>query len=136
VYYTRRNFEDAITTCEQAIDWGTENGQDVPLEAYYVTAAAYYYLDICRDDPNDEWSTGAVDRAVEAFNLYKAQRLDDAVALDNILKVFVLCRDYAGEPYTYKGAGFVDGFPEGYEEPTVLLELPGSGDEEESEPEE
>ncbi len=136
VYFTRRNYEDAITTFEQAIDWGTENGQEVPLEAYYVTAAAYYYLDICRDDPDDEWRTGAIDRAVEAFNLYKSRRLDDAVALDNILKVFVLCRDYAGEPYTYKGAGFVNGFPEGYEEPAVLLELPESGDEEEGESEE
>ena len=39
-----------------------------------------------------------------------------------ILKVFVLCRDYANTPPTIRFE-----FPERYEEPDVVLQLPGQG---------
>lgn|SRR5574341_68332 len=128
VYFTRRNYEDAIATFEQAIVWGEDNGEEVPIEAYYVTASAYYYLDICRNHPGDEWRTGAVDRAVQSFDLYHERRMDDPVALTNILKVFVLCRDWATDPFIHTGAGFVNGFPEDYEEPCVYVAKPGEED--------
>lgn len=128
VYFTRRNYEDAIETFDMAIEWGLENDQEIPLEAYYVTASAYYYLDVCR--PNEEWPEGAVDRALEAFEIYQERDMEDEAALTNILKVFVLCRDYAGEPYIYTGSGFENGFPIGYDEPDVYLERPGTEGEE------
>jgi tetratricopeptide (TPR) repeat protein len=112
VYYTRRNYEDAIATFEEAIAWGESNGEDVPLEAYYVTGAAYFYLNQCEY---------AVPRATHALELYEERYRNnpDPAALDNILKIFVLCRDHANPPYALT-------FPVGYEEPTVVLELPGS----------
>jgi tetratricopeptide (TPR) repeat protein len=118
VYFTRRNYEDAIAIFEEAIAWGEANDQTVPLEAYYVTAAGYYYLDLCAE---------AVPRSLEALDIYQRRRLEDPAALNNILSVFVLCRDYARDPYVYTGAGFTNGFPDGYQEPDVLIERPGSG---------
>ncbi len=128
VYFTRRNYESALDIFEEAIAWGEANNEVVPIEAYYVTAAAYYYLDICRDDPGDTWPTGAVDRALTAFNIYQDRRLDDEIALENILKVFVLCR-YAQHPYIYTGPGFNEnGFPIGYTEPDIEVQRPGLDD--------
>jgi tetratricopeptide (TPR) repeat protein len=118
VFYTRRNYEDAIATFEEAIAWGESSAEDVPLEAYYVTGAAYFYLNQCEY---------AVPRAFHALDLYEERfrNSPDPAALENILSIFVLCRDYANPPYTLT-------FPEGYEEPEVLLELPGSGGEDEA----
>jgi tetratricopeptide (TPR) repeat protein len=118
VYFTRRNYESAIAIFEEAIAYGKEHGEDVSLEAYYVTAAAYYYLDRCEI---------AVPRAVESLNLYRDRNMDAKNALTNILSVFVLCRDYAGNPYVHTGDDYVNGFPPGYQEPDVLVQRPDLG---------
>ena len=117
VYHVRRNYEDAIATYEELIAWNTANDVEVPLEAYLVTASDYYYLDKC---------DVAVPRAFEALEIYEDRRLDEPVALTNILSVFVLCRDYANTPPTISYE-----FPAGYEEPDVYLERgdPTTGDE-------
>jgi hypothetical protein len=83
-----------------------------------VTGAGYFYLNQCEY---------AVPRAFHALDLYEERYRNnpDPAALDNILKIFVLCRDYANPPYALT-------FPEGYEEPVVLLELPGSQGEDEA----
>ncbi|HEC21503.1 MAG TPA: tetratricopeptide repeat protein, partial [Chloroflexi bacterium] len=112
VYFTRRNYEDAIATFEEAIAWGEAHDEPVPLEAYYVTGAAYFYLNECDK---------AVPRLFHALDIYEQERLEDEAALNNILSGLVLCRDYARPPYPLQ-------FPEGYEEPEVLLELPNSGE--------
>ncbi len=117
VYHTRRNYEDAIATYEELIAWDTAHDVEVPLEAYLVTASDYYYLDLCDI---------AVPRAFQALDVYENRRLDEPVALTNILSVFVLCRDYANTPPTIAYE-----FPAGYEEPTVLLERNGNTSDEE-----
>ncbi len=118
VYHTRRNYEDAIATYEELIAWNTAHDVEVPLEAYLVTASDYYYLDLCDI---------AVPRAFQALDVYEDRRLDESVALTNILSVFVLCRDYANTPPTIAYE-----FPAGYEEPTVLLERGGDASGEEA----
>lgn len=119
VYYTRRNYESALEILEEAIAFGEENEVEVPIEAYYVTAGAYYYLDRCEL---------AVPRARQAFDIITADKSEepDVQALRNTLSVFVLCRDYAGKPYVLTVPGYTDGFPDGYEEPDVTLERGGA----------
>jgi len=123
VYFTRRNYESALGVLEEAIAWGEANQEaadvTVPVEAYYVSASAYYYLDRC-----DE----AMVRAANALELYESQRLEDPNALKNILSIYVLCRDYAATPPSVAVI-----FPAGYEEPTVTIELPGDEPESEAE---
>lgn len=115
VYFTRRNYEDAIDLFEEAIAWAEANGEPVPIEAYYVTASAYYYLDQC------EW---AVPFALEALTIYEDQEIDDANALRNALSVFVLCRDFTTKPYVHAEAGFTNGYPDRHlPEPDVRLTL-------------
>jgi len=117
VYYTRRNYESALEILEEAIAYGEAHNQTVPIEAYYVTAGAYYYLDRCEI---------AVPRTLYALDLYEENKLEDPGPLTSILSVFVLCRDYADSPYVLSTAGFTNGFPDRYEEPTVILERGGS----------
>lgn len=118
VYLTRRNYEDAIDILEEAIVWGETNSVDVPVEMHYVVASAYYYRASCEQ---------SVAHAATAFNLYNERELNDQNALINTLRIFVLCRDYnfSGNPVRYQGPGFVNGFPEGYVEPSVVVEAPG-----------
>lgn len=118
VYFTRRNYETSLEVFEELIAWGETHGEDIPLEAYYVTASAYYYLDEC---------SIAIPRTLFALDLYEDGLLEDPNALKNILSIFVLCRDYAREPYLHTGVGFVNGFPEGYEEPDVIVQRAGAG---------
>jgi tetratricopeptide (TPR) repeat protein len=131
VYLTRRNYEDAIAILSEAIAWGEAQDEDslgyqpVPIESYYVMASAYYYRNQCEF---------AVPLTVHAFRIYQQRELDDPGALENILKLFVLCRDYTVEPgdaVVHEGPGFTSGFPDGYQEPEVIIERPGSGDEDE-----
>lgn len=115
VYFTRRNYEDALAVLDEAIAWGEahagESGvPDVPIEAYYVSASAYYYLDLC---------DRAMPRAEQALDLFEHRRLEDQNALNNILRVYVLCRDYAITPPSQPVI-----FPDRYPEPEVLIELP------------
>ncbi len=125
VYYVRRNYEDAIGVFEEAIAWGeaqdpdSEDYQTIPLEAYYTLAAAYYYVDSNED--GDPLCNTAIPLVDEALDIYEAKRLEDPAALKNILSVYVLCRDYSNTDPTIAFS-----FPDGYEEPTVLVELPGS----------
>jgi tetratricopeptide (TPR) repeat protein len=129
VYFTLRNYESAIATLEEAVACGEKSAcidytsgenftpDDVAIESYYVLASAYYYLDRCEI---------AVPRARQALQLYLDRKVEDPTALKNVLSVFVLCRDYAGKPYVLTEPGFTNGFPNGYEEPTVLIQKPGS----------
>jgi tetratricopeptide (TPR) repeat protein len=117
VYHARRNFESALEMFEEAIAYGERHDEVVPIEAYYTTASDYYYLDRCEI---------AVPRAKQAFDLYLERKLEEPTALKNILSIFVLCRDYADSPYLLTTSGFTDGFPEGYEEPDVLVVRGGS----------
>ncbi len=128
VYLTRRNYEDAIAILAEAVAWGEAQDEDapgyqpVPIESYYVMASAYYYRNQC---------DMAVPLAVHAFRLYQQRELDDPGALDNILRLFVLCRDYTVKPedaVIHQGVGFTNGFPDGYEEPDVIITRPGSED--------
>lgn len=122
VYYTRRNFESAIAVLEEAIACGETSSckqtpKDIPVEAYYVTASAYFYLDRCDlADP----------RAKKALDTYVNNKMDDPNALHTILCVFKLCRDEADHPMTYQGAGFTNGFPDGYTEPDCVIRRGGS----------
>ncbi|MBN1430592.1 MAG: tetratricopeptide repeat protein [Anaerolineae bacterium] len=117
VYYTRRNYENALEILEEAIGYGEKHNEEVRIEAYYVTASAYYYLDRCEL---------AVPRAKQTFDLYLERKLEDSLALTNILSVFVLCRDYARHPYILTEPGFTNGFPDNYEEPDVIVKRGGS----------
>ena len=51
VYLTRRNYEDVVGIMEEAIAWSNSQDRDdpdfqeIPIEAYYVAATAYYYID-------------------------------------------------------------------------------------------
>jgi tetratricopeptide (TPR) repeat protein len=108
VYFTRRNYESAIEIFEEAIQYGEKRGEPIPLEAYYVTGAAYFYLDEC---------TKAVPLLFRALELNE-EGANDPLATDNVLRGLVLCRDYADHPVALQ-------FPEGYEEPEVVLERPG-----------
>lgn len=116
VFHARKNYEDAIATYEELLAWGRENPGEVPmdvyLEAYYVTAADYYYLDLC---------DVAIPRAFEALEIYETARMENEVALNNILSVIVLCRDYALTPPTIAFE-----FPSRYPEPDVFIERPGA----------
>jgi tetratricopeptide (TPR) repeat protein len=117
VYFTRRNYESAIAVLEEAIGCGEKSAcgqtpKDVPVEAYYVTASAYFYLDHC--DLADQ-------RANKALDVYVTDKLDDPNALRNILCVFTLCRDSADHPLTYQATGFTNGFPDGYTEPNCII---------------
>lgn len=112
VYFTRRNYEDAIVIFEELVAWGEEHGVPVPVEAYYVPGVAYFYLDEC-------------DRGVpllfEALALNE-EGTDDPVVTDNVLRGLLLCRDFAETPVTVQ-------WPEGYSEPDVgeiFLSLPGA----------
>jgi len=122
VYATRRNYESSIAILEEAIAC-SEQGKcgvkpdSAPIEVYYVTAAAYYYLDECGL---------AVKRSKSALDLYTQRKLDDPNAIKNILSVFILCRDYADHPFVYEGAGFTNGYPDGYEVVDVVVRRPGS----------
>lgn len=117
VYYTRRNFESALEILEEAIAYGETKEERVPIEAYYITAGAYYYLDRCEL---------AVPRAKHALDVYVESKMEDPGPLQTILSVFVLCRDYALDPYVLTISGFTNGFPDGYEEPNVLLQRGGT----------
>ncbi len=121
VYLTRRNYEDAIDILEEAIVWGETSAVDVPMEMHYVVASAYYYRASCEQ---------SVAHAVTALNLYEERELNDSNALVNTLRIFVLCRDYnfEGNPVRHQGPGFVNGFPEGYTEPNVVVEAPDGSD--------
>ncbi len=118
VFFTRRNYESSLEIFEELIAYGETHQTDIPLEAYYVTASAYFYLDQCNI---------AIPRTIYALDLYEDGLLDDPDALRNILSIFVLCRDYAVTPYEWAEAGFENGFPVGYEEPCVVLTRTGSG---------
>ncbi|HOA24977.1 MAG: tetratricopeptide repeat protein [Aggregatilineales bacterium] len=120
VYHARKNFESAIAIYEELIAWAKVNDVELPIEVYYISAADFYYLDRTADD--EPLCNMAVPRAFEALDIYEDTRMDDPNALDNILKVFVLCRDYANTPPTIRFE-----FPERYEEPDVVLQLPGQG---------
>lgn len=124
VYLTRRNYEASIEVFEELIAWGEKYDVEISVEAYYVTATAYYYKD---------WCDLGVPRAVDALEIYQRNAMEDPAALNNILSIFVLCRDYAGEPYLYSGRGFENGFPVGYSEPDVIVTRPGAGTDETSE---
>jgi tetratricopeptide (TPR) repeat protein len=122
VYATRRNYESSIAILEEAIACSEQGACGVkkdsaPVEVYYVTAAAYYYLDECKL---------AVGHARTALNLYNQRKLDDPNAIKNILSVFILCRDYADHPFAYQGAGFTNGYPDGYAVVDVIVRKPGS----------
>jgi len=102
VYFTRRNYEDAIAIFEEIIAWSETHNTSAPLEAYYVTGAAYFYLDEC-------------ERAVPL--LFRALELNEDGANDpgvtnNALRGLVLCRDYADHPVAVA-------WPEGYPVPDV-----------------
>lgn len=125
VYHTRRNYEDAIAILEEVIAYGDKTGEDIPLEAYYVSATGYYYLDQAED--GTPLCNIAVPRALKALEIYERERVDDPNALDNILKVIVLCRDWANTPATIRFE-----FPDDYAEPDVYLERPGSESSDES----
>lgn len=122
VYHARRNFEDAIAIFEELIAWSEARGEEVPLEAYYVTATDYYYLDHAED--GTPLCNIAVPRALHALDIYERKRMDDPNALKNILSVIVLCRDYALTPATIAFE-----FPADYEEPDVIVKRPGTGSE-------
>jgi tetratricopeptide (TPR) repeat protein len=116
VYFTRRNYESALAVLDEAIAWGEAHAGEpgvpsLPIEAYYVSASAYYYLDKC---------DRAMPRAEQALELYESRRLEDPNALNNILSVYVLCRDYAITPPSQPVA-----FPDRYPEPDVRVEAPG-----------
>jgi len=117
VYLTRRNYEAAVEIYEELIAWAKNHDQPVPIEAYYVSSAAYYYMDNCDI---------AVPYSVTALGIYESQQINDPNALNNILSVFVLCRDYAISPYLHTGRGFENGFPVAYEEPEVIVRRPGA----------
>lgn len=117
VYFTRRNYESALAVLEEAIACGEKNacGQtpdDVPIESYYVTASAYFYLDQCQI---------AAPRAKQSLDIYLERQPDDPNALRSILCVFTLCRDNADHPFVYQGSGFTNGFPDGYEVPECII---------------
>jgi len=102
VYFTRRNYEDAIAIFEETIAWCEAHNTTAPLEAYYVTGAAYFYLDEC-------------DRAVpllfQALELNEEGPNDQGVT-DNALRGLELCRNYAEHPMAFA-------WPEGYPVPDV-----------------
>jgi tetratricopeptide (TPR) repeat protein len=123
VYFTRRNYESAINILEEAIACAEQSkcGQApraLPIESYYVTASAYFYLDKCA--PAD-------DHAKKALDKYVNDKLDDPNALQSILCVFKLCRDVADHPVPYQGAGFTNGFPDGYGEPDCVITRGAAG---------
>lgn len=122
VYHTRRNFEDAIATFEELIAWAEAHDVEIPLEAYYVSATDYYYLDSTED--GEPLCNIAVPRAEQALDIYEREQLAEPNALNNILSVIVLCRDHANTPPT-----IAVNFPEGYEEPDVIVQRPGTEDE-------
>jgi tetratricopeptide (TPR) repeat protein len=126
VYYTRRNYESAIAVLEEAIACGTRSRcevkpKDIPIESYYVTASAYFYLDKCNL---------AEDRAKTALDIYVATDQDAPNTLSTILCVFKLCRDDADTPVAYSAPGFTNGFPDGYEEPDCRITRGTAGGEE------
>ena len=123
VYFTRKNYEDAIRVYEELLAWAEENDTELPVEVYYVSASAFYYLAHTTDD-DEPLCNLAVPRAFTALDIYEDKRLEDPNALNNILSVLVLCRDYAFTPPTIPV-----NFPANYEEPDVRLELPGQGGE-------
>ncbi len=122
VYATRRNYESSIAILEEAIACSEQGAcgiakDSAPIETYYVTGAAYYYLDECKL---------AVGHAKSALDLYVQRKLKDDNAIKNILSIFILCRDYADHPYTYSGDGFTNGYPDGYAVVDVVVKKPGS----------
>lgn len=102
VYFTRRNYEDATATFEETITWGEEHDVAVPLEAYYVSGAAYFYLDDC------ERGVPLLFRALEL----NEETLNDPGVTDNALRGLELCRNYAENPVAFT-------WPEGYQVPDV-----------------
>ncbi len=120
VYFTRRNYEDSLAIYEELIAWDKAHNADVPIEAYYVTAAAYYYID--HDSNGRPLCDLAIPRAHLALNMYEDQRMDNPTVLKNILSVYVLCRDYANTPPTQPVV-----FPVGFAEPDVIVQRPGVG---------
>ncbi len=120
VYHTRRNFEDAIAIFEELIAWCKAHNVEVPIDAYFVSAAGYYYLDHSADGA--PLCNRAIPYAEEALDIYERKRIEDPGNLLSILSVFVLCRDYALTPPTISFQ-----FPVGYEEPNVLVQRPGTG---------
>ncbi len=118
VYHTRRNFEDAVAIFEELIAYAKANDEEVPIDTLYTSATDYYYLD--RDSEGRPLCNIAIPRAFEALDVYEDERMEDVNALNNILSVIVLCRDFAATPPT---VAFT--FPEGYEEPDVVVRRGG-----------
>lgn len=117
VYFTRRNYESAINILEEAIACGEQSkcGQTpaaIPIEPYYVTGAAYFYLDKC---------VPAEDHAKKALDMYVTNKMNDPNVLSSILCTFQECRDVADHPVTYQGTGFTNGLPDGYEVPNCRI---------------
>ena len=81
-------------------------------------AAAYYYLDKCE--------LAAAGHAQHALALYEEKNMEDQNALNNILAIFILCRDYADHPYVISDPGFTNGYPDGYDVVDVIVKRPGS----------
>jgi len=119
VYHTRRNFEDAVAIYEELVAFYKNQGEDAPIEAYLVLASDYYYIDRSPDD--QPLCDRALQYADSALDLYELRRYDDEVMLNNILSVYVLCRDYALTPPSEPVQ-----FPRGYAEPNVIVERPGA----------
>ena len=119
VYHTRRNFEDAVAIYEELVAFYESKGEDPPIEAYLVLASDYYYIDRSPDD--NPLCDRALHYADAALDLYELRRYDDDVMLNNILSVYVLCRDYALTPPTNPVQ-----FPRGYTEPNVIVERAGA----------
>jgi len=119
VYHVRKNYESAIEVFEELITWAEANDEDLPIEVYYISATDYYYLDKTADD--EPLCDIAIPRAFHALDIYEDERMEDPNALHNILSVIVLCRDWANTDPTVRFE-----FPEGYDEPNVVLDRFGT----------
>ena len=93
--------------------------QKAPIEAYVVLSSAYYYIDQGPDD--QPLCDRAIHYADEGLDIYELTRMDDPTILQNLLKVYVLCRDYALTPPSTPVV-----FPRGYEEPDVIVQRAGN----------
>lgn len=119
VFHTRRNYEDAVAIFEEMVAYYAAQDQKAPIEAYVVLSSAYYYIDQGPDD--QPLCDRAIHYADEGLDIYELTRMDDPIILQNLLKVFVLCRDYALTPPSTPVQ-----FPRGYEEPDVIVQRAGN----------